>query len=49
MPSPSEIVHTSIYLPRALHLALRQKLLAEGKSLSEWVKEQALAYTSPRP
>lgn len=44
MPSPSEVVHTSIYLPRAVHLALRQKLIAEGKSLSEWVKEQAALY-----
>ena len=44
MPSPSEIVHTSVYLPRTLHLELRRALLTEGKSFSEWVKEQAVAY-----
>lgn len=38
------ITHTSVYVPKRLLLALRTKLLAEGKSLSQWVREQAEAY-----
>lgn len=42
----ADTVHTSIYLPRSLHLALKLSLVREGKSLSEWVREQAEIYLS---
>ena len=40
-PDPDETVHTSVYLPRSLLTALRQKLIGEGSSLSAWTREQA--------
>lgn len=36
-------IRTTVYLPRPEYLALRKRLLDEGKSFSRWVEEQVRA------